>query len=130
MSGTESHWSHTTWLEASHISPSRARAFVLQHLVDHRLQHLADPVRLVASELATNALVHAQTAFFITLSADEGAVLLTVSDDSARLPVRRAAQDMDLSGRGLGIVAMVSTEWGVIEGEDHSKSVGASFATR
>ena len=129
MSGKVWHWSYTTRLESTPTSASRARAFVLHYLVHHRLQHLADPVRLVASELATNALVHAQTAFCITLAADDHAVLLTVSDESAALPARPAVQDTDLSGRGLGIVNMVSTEWGVIEGDDYSKSVWASFAT-
>lgn len=130
MAGNVSYWSHTTRFEATPTSASRARAFVLQHLVDHRLQYLADPVRLVASELATNALVHAQTAFCITLTEADHAVLLTVSDDSDSIPVQRAAQDTEVGGRGLGIVDMVSTEWGVNEGDDHSKSVWASFATR
>jgi anti-sigma regulatory factor (Ser/Thr protein kinase) len=51
-------WSHETTLEASPISASRARAFVSHHLADHRLPHLIAPVRLVVSELATNAVVH------------------------------------------------------------------------
>ena len=128
MAGNRPHWSHTTRLEATPISAHRARAFVLHHLVDHRLLQLADPVRLVASELATNALVHAQTAFSVTLSADEQAVLLTVTDNSASPLARRTAQAMDASGRGLEIVDIVSTEWGVKEDEAGSKAVWASFA--
>jgi hypothetical protein len=51
----ESEWCHETTLAAHPMSPARARRFVVQHLVEHRLLLLLDPVRLVASELATNA---------------------------------------------------------------------------
>jgi anti-sigma regulatory factor (Ser/Thr protein kinase) len=122
------HWSHTTKLEATPISASRARAFVSQHLAAHRLSRLDDPVRLVASELATNALIHAQTSFSVTLSApDDRTVLLTVHDDSASLPERRTVQVMNSGGRGLDIVDLVSLDWGVDEIPSGSKTVWASF---
>lgn len=122
-------WSHTIRLEATPSSVARARSFVLQHLVDHRLLHLADPVRLVASELATNALTHAQTPFSVTLSADDQVVLLTVGDDADPLPAARsAAQVMDLGGRRLQLVEMMSREWGVSHDEGGSKTFWASFA--
>jgi anti-sigma regulatory factor (Ser/Thr protein kinase) len=130
VAGTATHWSHQTTLEASPISASQARDFVIQHLVDHRLLYLVDPVRLVASELATNALVHAQTAFSVTLAATGQTVLLTVRDDSPALPTRRAAQAMDQSGRGLEIVGVVSHDWGTNEDGAGSKGVWASFAIR
>ena len=38
------HWTHTIRLEASPRSARQARDFVLQHLVNHRLLSLADPV--------------------------------------------------------------------------------------
>ena len=56
----------------------RGRAFVSKHLVDHRLTFLVDTVRLVVSELATNALVHGQTAFVVTLSREDDTVRVTV----------------------------------------------------
>jgi anti-sigma regulatory factor (Ser/Thr protein kinase) len=130
MAGKAPQWSHQTTFEASPISASQARNFVTQHLVDHRLLYLVDPVRLVASELATNALVHAQTAFSVTLAATDQTVLLTVRDDSPALPTRRAAQAMDPSGRGLEIVAIVTLDWGTNEDVAGSKAVWASFAIR
>src|SRR4051794_35781869 len=99
-------------LEATPISASRARSFVSQHLARHRLGHLTDPVQLVTSELATNALVHAQTTFSVTLSADDHALMVTVRDDSDSFPARRASRIMDTSGRGLELVEIVSSEWG------------------
>ena len=130
MAHTAPFWSHQATFEASPVSASRARAFVSHHLVDHRLLYLVDPVRLVASELATNALVHAQTAFNVSLQALEKTVLLTVRDDSLALPTRRVAQSMDLSGRGLEIVDIIAHDWGVNEDWSGSKAVWASFALK
>ena len=101
MAGNAGSWSHRSTFEASPISARRAREFVSQRLVDHRLPYLVDPVRLVTSELATNALAHAQTAFTVTLAGCDETVLLTVRDSSRALPTRRAAQVMEPSGRGL-----------------------------
>ena len=123
-------WSHQATFEASPTSAFQARSFVSQHLIDHRLLYLVDPVRLVASELATNSLVHAQTAFSVTLAASAQTVLLTVRDDSPALPVRRAAHTMDLTGRGLEIVDSVSHGWGTNEDGAGSKAVWASFVLR
>jgi anti-sigma regulatory factor (Ser/Thr protein kinase) len=130
MAGNAPLWSHQTTFDASPISAFQARDFVTHHLVDHRLLYLVDPVRLVASELATNALVHAQTAFSVTLAASDQTVLLTVRDESLDLPTRRVAQAMDLSGRGLEIVGIVSRDWGIKEEGAGSKAVWASFAVR
>jgi anti-sigma regulatory factor (Ser/Thr protein kinase) len=128
MVDTAADWSHQATFEASPISASYARSFVTQHLVDHGLLNLVDPVRLVASELATNALVHAQTAFVVTLAATGQTVQLTVQDQSLPLPAQRDATTMDLSGRGLKIVDVVSLAWGVHQDRTASKEVWASFA--
>jgi anti-sigma regulatory factor (Ser/Thr protein kinase) len=125
-----SHWSHEATFPAAPISVSWSRRFVSQHLIDHRLSHLVEPVRLVASELATNALLHAQTAFSVSLTGLHRIVLLTVRDDSPAVPVRRAAPIMDAGGRGLEIVAIVSLEWGIDQDPTGSKTVWASFAVR
>lgn len=130
MAGNKPDWSHTTTFEATPLSAAQARAFVTRHLVDHRLLYLVNPVRLVASELATNALVHAQTAFSVTLSASDTEVVLTVRDHSPTLPERRAPHALDETGRGLQIVDMISLEWGINEDGAGSKAVWASFPTR
>jgi anti-sigma regulatory factor (Ser/Thr protein kinase) len=130
MADTAADWSHQATFEASPISASYARSFVTQHLVDHRLLYLVDPVRLVVSELATNALVHARTAFVVTLAATGQTVLLAVRDQSLPPPARQDAKAMDLSGRGLAIVDVVSLDWGVRQDRTASKEVWASFAIR
>ncbi len=84
----------------------------------------------MASELATNALVHAQTAFTVTLAGLDETVLLTVRDHSLARPTRHASQALDQAGRGLEIVNIASLEWGTNEDGAGSKSVWASFAIR
>ena len=130
MAGNAGLWSHRSTFEASPISARRAREFVSQRLIDHRLPYLVDPVRLVTSELATNALAHAQTAFTVTLAGFYETVLLTVRDSSRALPARRAAQVLEPSGRGLEIVEIVSHDWGTNEDGAGSKAVWASFPIR
>lgn len=65
-------WSHRTDLPAEPVSTSKARDFVCAHLAEHDLRHLVDDIRLVASELATNAMAHAQTPFSVTLAQTDG----------------------------------------------------------
>lgn len=123
-------WSHRAAFDASPRSASLARAFVVRRLTEHRLAYLVEPVRLVVSELATNALVHAHTAFVVTLEARDGVVRLSVRDDSLSLPARRAAQVLDATGRGLEIVDIVSADWGIDTDAAGSKEVWASFPVR
>ncbi len=130
MAVNASVWSYHATFEASPISARQAREFVSHHLIDHRLLYLVEPVRLVTSELATNALTHARTAFTVTLSTLDETVLLTVRDSSPTLPTRRTDRTLEPSGRGLEIVEVVSHEWGTDEDVAGSKAVWASFAIR
>ena len=120
-------WSRETVLDAEPRSASRARDFVGRELAEHDLSHLADDVRLVASELATNAVRHARTEFRVVLEAAADSVLLSVQDGSPEAPAHNRADPLDMSGRGLDIVALVSSNWGVTVGADGAKSVWATF---
>ena len=101
-----------------------------QYLVAHDLQYLVEDVRLVASELATNAVQHARTPFVVTLSEMDGVVRLAIRDGSPVPPVRSYQQVIDLGGRGLVLVERLSHEWGARTDVSGSKSVWASFVTR
>jgi anti-sigma regulatory factor (Ser/Thr protein kinase) len=72
---------------------------------------------LLASELATNAVMHAGTDF--TLAADIGrdAVRVEVSDGSTELPEVRRPPAGAVGGRGLHLVQELSSGWGTdVEG--------------
>lgn len=123
-------WSHETQLPSEVESVPRARHFVCSLLIDHRLLYLVEDVRLVVSELATNAVRHAKPPIIVTLEQVDQSVLLTVADGSLVPPARQAMDLLDAGGRGLSIVDLVSHDWGVIRGPGETKSVWASFALR
>src|SRR4051794_1431454 len=106
-------WSHTVTLVPEPISAVRARAFVAHCLTEHRLFDLIDPIRLVTSELVTNAFLHAQTSITVTLAPSDRGVLLTVTDGSLAVPRAMPFDAMNVGGRGLILVDMLSTNSGV-----------------
>jgi anti-sigma regulatory factor (Ser/Thr protein kinase) len=124
----EALWSHEVVLAADASSPAKTRAFVLRHLVDHRLLYLVNEVRLVASELATNAVVHGQF-FTVILEGRQRSVLLTVRDGSRTTRGHSGAglQDSDMTGLGLVVVNLLSQTWGE---DDATGSVWARFEMR
>jgi anti-sigma regulatory factor (Ser/Thr protein kinase) len=124
---SQSIWSHQALLPPDPASAARAREFVCRGLTEHDLPHLIDDVRLVVSELATNAVVHARQPFTVSLRGDECLVVLSVHDLSHQSPVRGTARPSDAHGRGLAIVASVSHDWGVDRNNGTAKSVWASF---
>jgi anti-sigma regulatory factor (Ser/Thr protein kinase) len=123
-------WGYSCALPADPQSVWKARTFVRFYLIEYRLPHLVDSVRLVASELATNAVVHAQTPSRLTLSHSGSAVRLELTDGSGHPPTRRPAspaQTLETGGYGLGLLDALSLEWGVITDFNRSKTVWASF---
>ena len=74
-------------------------------LIDHRLLDLVEDVRLVVSELATNAFRHAYIPFTVTLGQVRRSVPLTVTAGSPDPPVQLARARLTAGGRGLSIVA-------------------------
>ncbi|WP_206317514.1 SpoIIE family protein phosphatase [Streptomyces composti] len=121
---------HAT-LSGSSLAPGSARALVraaLAEWTERRLpgtEHLtaraAEDATLVASELVTNAVVHAGTDVQLTcrLEGDTGALVVEVTDQHpARAPregapALAAAQEPGEVGRGLRLVAALSEAWGI-----------------
>jgi anti-sigma regulatory factor (Ser/Thr protein kinase) len=123
-------WSHGVKFAPDTGSAAATRRFVEGCLRDHDLRYLVDDVRLVASELATNAACHTRTKFTVVLEGTTDEVLLTVSDGAASLPVVRAVNHSATEGRGMHIVKHYSRAWGVVEGSSDTKAVWASFGLR
>lgn len=76
-----------------------------------------DDVVLVASELVSNAVVHASAradeSLDVAWEIQPDCVLIEVIDASPELPRRRSTNDTDTRGRGLSIVAALALDWGV-----------------
>jgi len=68
---------------------------------------------LLISEVVTNAVRHAGTAFDVVLTMDGDTVRCEVRDDDPVMPRLRRSRSHAMGGRGLLLVATLSTTWGV-----------------
>lgn len=96
-----------------------ARQIVLSAVESWKLsQGVGDDAALVASELATNAVLHARTSFMVSVSRLGSGVRVEVFDRNSVLPEAAAGRPEDLlsirsmTGRGLPLVAAISDRWG------------------
>ncbi|QNN52430.1 ATP-binding protein [Nocardioides mesophilus] len=121
-------WSDTACFPPVPLSAPRARDFVSVRLTEHHLPQLQDAVRLVVSELVTNAIVHAGTPLTVTIEELASQVRVAVHDESPTAPCARTAHQDDTGGRGLAVIERFSSAWGVLPGTRSDKSVWASFA--
>jgi anti-sigma regulatory factor (Ser/Thr protein kinase) len=68
---------------------------------------------LMVSELATNAVRHAQTDFTVAITYTDSMVEVSVSDRGGGTPLKRDPTHSEPTGRGLLIVDAFSDEWGI-----------------
>ena len=100
-------------------------------LADHTTApaELMEAVRVVIAELASNAVHHARTAYTVTVREDaEGAVTVTVHDDSPEQPELQPFDPHAARGRGLQIVDGLTEQWGTRADPDDGKTVWARLA--
>lgn len=110
-------------------SPRLARAAAADRCRAWCLPELRDDAVLIVSELVTNAVVHAGTEVRVRLERlPDDAVRLEVADDSTR-PLRPRRVTMARTGRGLALVDVLATRYGV-EGRPNGKVVWAELTTR
>jgi anti-sigma regulatory factor (Ser/Thr protein kinase) len=93
-------------------SVTSARRFVQERL-DGAPRDVADAVTVMTSELATNSIRHAETAFEVGIDRTPGAIRVEVTDGGDGEPVVRAPEPTAPSGRGLYIVEQLSDDWGI-----------------
>jgi anti-sigma regulatory factor (Ser/Thr protein kinase) len=92
-------------------SPGLARRFVRQALERWSLGEVTETAELLASELVTNAVVHAGTPAVLTVRLRAPYLLVEVADGSDRAPVPVAEPGAE-NGRGLQLVEQVAASWG------------------
>jgi anti-sigma regulatory factor (Ser/Thr protein kinase) len=107
-------------------SLSGCRRFVRETLSSWGLEHVADDAVIVASELATNAVLHARTDFTVRLTWHSGALRVSVRDENHAMPIRGNPSPTTVTGRGLLLIDAISRRWG-IEVEKGGKSVWAEL---
>jgi PAS domain S-box-containing protein len=101
---------------AACASVGEARHFLLEQLRGDRDEDV-QPLVLMLSELATNAVQHADTAFEVDISispeVDGRSVHVRVTDEAPGFPVPQAPPADGLRGRGLRIVESLADAWGI-----------------
>jgi anti-sigma regulatory factor (Ser/Thr protein kinase) len=102
----------------AHYAPEREAPAAARHFVAEVLERwghsraLLEDAKLVVSELASNAVVHARSPFSVEIRPQGAAVLISVQDASHARPTVRDS-GMAASGRGLRLVDAIATNWGV-----------------
>lgn len=94
------------------------RKFVRSYLLRRDLRRLVDDTEVMASEIVTNALIHADSDVEVWLREYPDRIHLEVRDTDAKPPVPTSITDSDEAnavaehGRGLSIVEILSSAWG------------------
>jgi anti-sigma regulatory factor (Ser/Thr protein kinase) len=95
------------------------RRFVDRHLRTHVSRETADDVKVVVSELVSNALLHGAGGIRLNLCLLDDAVRVEVADEGdAGLPHIDEQPD-ETGGWGLRLVEAIALRWGVYEGSTH-----------
>jgi anti-sigma regulatory factor (Ser/Thr protein kinase) len=94
-------------------APYAARRFVIAALTEWGIPDLIDDAASVVAELATNAVMHATSDFVVALSARNATVRISVRDPSVVPPVRRRSSSTATRGRGIAMIDVLSSDWGV-----------------
>ena len=99
-------------VERDRRSVARCRHWIAELLADEPLE-LRETVALLASEVLTNALLHARTKITVAVEANADGVRVEVCDASVLVPIRRHLGADASMGRGLLIVEKLASAWGV-----------------
>jgi anti-sigma regulatory factor (Ser/Thr protein kinase) len=90
-----------------------ARSQITERLADLSEESL-EVVRLLTTELMTNAVRHGAGPVLVQVTWGDGEVRVEVEDRSPQRPVVRATDHDASNGRGLRLVDGLATGWGVL----------------
>lgn len=94
-------------------SAGEARRFVDDTLEDWNCGELVDTVKLLVSELVTNAVVHAHSEVELAVQLRPEKVRIEVIDAADDVIHRRDAAEEAQSGRGMALIEALSSAWGI-----------------
>jgi CheY-like chemotaxis protein len=94
-------------------SAQAARAFVAQKIRDWNLGSILDDALLVVSELAANAVTHADSACQLRVSLHPTTLRIDVIDTGSGTPEPQPASNTSEHGRGLHLVDALTSAWGL-----------------
>jgi two-component sensor histidine kinase len=99
-------------LESSRLAPAQARRAV-RDFAAAVSPASAWTAELLASELVTNAVTHGRGAVRVVMEYDAKGLAVTVTDDEPAPPVMADAALSATGGRGMRLVDVLSSDWGV-----------------
>ncbi|MEV5607263.1 SpoIIE family protein phosphatase [Streptomyces sp. NPDC052225] len=106
----------------------RARAFASGVLSSWRFTpELHDLGVLAASELVANSLQHGTPPMRLRLRRTDRRLIIEVTDGDDHLPRRRRADPADETGRGIAIIATITSNWGSRRTPGGGKAVWCEF---
>jgi anti-sigma regulatory factor (Ser/Thr protein kinase) len=94
-----------------------ARRFVVHSLHARGAEDLGELAELLTSELVTNSILHANTAITVRLTVIDQRLRVEVVDHSLAQPSPRHFGVEAATGRGLELVEMLASSWGVDMGD-------------
>jgi anti-sigma regulatory factor (Ser/Thr protein kinase) len=109
-------------LPRSTTAPALARGFVSSTLTSWAVRDDFADVPLLASELVTNAVRHANGDVALSLQLEDDRMRVAVSDNSDALPVLGDISTAHDGGWGLHIVDQLAASWG-LETDGEGKTV-------
>ena len=86
-----------------------------------------EQAELACTELVTNAVLHAHTDITLTFEVRPDELLVEVSDGNPDLPVQRSRDHQATTGRGMTLVAALTSDHGVRDVGPHGKTVWFSL---
>lgn len=104
-----------------------ARRFIRDKLLEWGHDDAVDDAMLVVSELAANALTHAESSYRVRVAAAGPALRIEVEDDGTGTPEPQPLTETEESGRGLHLVGALAASWGMEAGEGGGKRVWAEL---
>ena len=94
-------------------SARQARRFVADVLTAAGAHAFLDTATLLTSELVTNGIVHAHTELQVVVEATDTWVRVEVVDGNPQMPARRSYDEEAQTGRGLEMVELLASDFGM-----------------
>ncbi|HVM05664.1 MAG TPA: SpoIIE family protein phosphatase [Acidimicrobiales bacterium] len=102
-------------LPADVASVPATRQFLAGVLRSWRMPEVVEgDVQLLSSELASNAVRHARSRFTVIVRYDGERLRVEVGDGSRAMPRKRSPEPDEVGGRGLVLVDVLASSWGVL----------------
>lgn len=105
-------------LRAGPRTPQEARLFLSEALQSFEVEVDKDAAHLLTSEIASNAVRHGKEPIDVSVSVEEEGLRVSIFDRGSGFNPDELSFDQSLSadtegGRGLQLVQLLSSEWGV-----------------